>query len=204
MTPQIKGLDLAGLVPLERIEPESLSGGEDEWLHAAVLCGPDQEIAAWQFDRAVKAALALQQRPRVQAYVFFNEARVAVEGGERRYRRAREEGVVFVRLAPGGLKAEDGGALLNWIDPVLGEAMSLAPDVLACGQAFQTGLPAFLQNPNHWPPICRIFCPKAPRGCRAVRRPAAGFTSWARPGAPLRDRTAWPRRPRLWPICTAF
>ena len=147
-----EGLDQAKVISLDMLDPEAYSGSGDKWLHAAVLCGPDLPVTAPQFDRAVRAALALQQRPRVQAYLFFSEARVATEGGERRYRQARESGVIFVRLAPGGLKAEDGGALLTWTDPVLNETMDMAPDVLAAVPAYTAELPSFLENHTLWPP----------------------------------------------------
>ena len=147
-----RGLDPARVVPLDRLDSKTVAGKEGAWFHAAVLCGPDRPVTAIQFDLAVKAALALQQRPFVQAYVFFSEARVATEGGERRYRQARESGAVFVRLAPGGLSAEKGGALLSWTDPVLGEPVSLAPDILACGNEHLATLPAFLKNRTLWPP----------------------------------------------------
>ncbi|MGQ9568250.1 MAG: 4Fe-4S binding protein [Anaerolineae bacterium] len=90
---------------------------------------------------AVKNALALKEQfPGAQVVVFYQEMRT-YGFHELLYRKAREQGVLFVRYEPGGppqvREAEGGRLQVEAQDPVLGETLLLEPDwvVLSTGAA---------------------------------------------------------------------
>jgi len=164
------GLDPALAKPVAELQPEDLAGSPDKWLQAAVIAGVDAPATADAFARAVEAALALQSRDFVQTTLLFSEARVASEGGERRYREARQAGVIAARVAAGGLEVDEGGRLLKWRDLLLDEEVQLRPDLLAVAGPVAAALPAFLANPVLWPAWPQLV-PEGPRfsGGRTAR-----------------------------------
>ncbi len=163
------GLDPDWVTPLAKLYPGDWQGSEDAWKQAALLVPPG--AGAVEFDRAVRAAHALQQRPFVQVTLLFDQARVASEGGEVRYRAARESGVLAVRVGPGDLKVGDGGRLLAWPEPVLGEEVELAPDLLAVVESTTAPRPELFDNRLLWPAWERLVPAGAPRleGGRTAR-----------------------------------
>ncbi len=187
------GLDPELAKPVEELEPDRLAGKEGGWLQAAVLAGVEAPAPADAFARAVDAALALQSRDFVQAYLIFSEARVASEGGERRYRQAREAGVIAVRVEPGGLGVEQGGRVLKWRDPLLDQEVELRPDVLAVAGEVFAPLPGFLANQVLWPGWDWLV-PEGPRfsGGRTARSGLyiTGALRSTAPGAPRRVEAA--------------
>ena len=143
----------AGLRPelVARLDqaPEPPAG--DGWRRVAILAGVNGPATAAGFSLALKAALAMQAQPRMQAHVFFREALVAEPGGERLYRQAREAGALMVRVPEGGLRVSADGRGLAWDDPVLGEELELWPDLVLAGARLEAGLPQALANPVLWP-----------------------------------------------------
>ncbi|MGD8562239.1 MAG: hydrogenase iron-sulfur subunit [Desulfarculaceae bacterium] len=144
-------LDQEWVQPLSALDPAAVQGQNGQWLYAAVLADLGSPASAPDFDRAVRAALALQQRPRVQAVLIFSEARVASEGGERRFRQARDAGVLCVRPEPGELEIQDGGRRLYWRDRLLDEEIELEPGLLAVADTAAAPRPGFLGNQVLWP-----------------------------------------------------
>lgn len=149
-TEDLPALDPGLCLAVDDLDPEEYQGSEQGWLHAALLVGPT--VTAERFSRMMRAALALQERPGVQATVLFSEARVAAEGGERLYRQARQAGVLMVRVAPQDIRVSDDGRQLSWPDPLLGEDLELRPDVIVLDREITAQTPAWLDNPVKWPP----------------------------------------------------
>ncbi len=144
------GLDPELVTPLAGLDPEARRGSDGNWLQAAVLAGVSRPLSSWAFGRALEAALALQQRPFVQATLFYPEARVSQPGGERAYRAAREAGVLTVRVAPEGLAVAGDGRELRWQDPLLNEELALRPDLVVAAQELEAEPPQALGNPLVW------------------------------------------------------
>lgn len=163
-------LDQDWAQPLESVQPDGLAGVEEKWLQAAVLAGVDTPATADTFARAVDTALALQSRDFVQTTLIFSEARVATPGGERRYREARQAGVIAARVTPGELGVADGGKVLHWSDPLLGDELELKPDLLAVAGPASAPMPEFMHNPVLWPDW-QWLVPESPRfsGGRTAR-----------------------------------
>jgi quinone-modifying oxidoreductase subunit QmoB len=167
--PQL-GLDPAWAKPLEALQLDAVAGKKDHWLQAAVIAGADAPATADTFACAVETALALQSRDFVQTYLIFSEARVATPGGERLYREARQAGVIAARVNPGALGIAQGGKLLKWRDPLLGDELELKPDLLAIAGAASAPLPEFMSNQVLWPEW-QWLVPESPRfsGGRTAR-----------------------------------
>lgn len=163
-------LDTDWAQPLDSVQLDSLAGSEEEWLQAAVIAGADAPATADTFNRAVETALALQSRDFVQTTLIFSEARVATPGGERLYREARQAGVIAARVMPGELGINDGGKILQWRDPLLGEELELKPDLLAVAGPVSAPLPEFMNNEVLWPEW-QWLVPESPRfsGGRTAR-----------------------------------
>jgi coenzyme F420-reducing hydrogenase delta subunit/Pyruvate/2-oxoacid:ferredoxin oxidoreductase delta subunit len=164
------GLDTALCLPLSSLEPASQSGGGERWLQVVLLAGTERSLSAAAFARAMAAGLALARRPCTQVTFLFGEARVAAEGSERLYRELRQAGALMARVEPGGLKAVEEGRALAWFDPLLGEEVSLAPDLVAVAEEAVADLPAFLTEapigtrgePVSWP-AWKELTPEWPR-----------------------------------------
>jgi len=164
------GLDLNWAEPLEALQPDGMAGKDGQWLQAAVIAGADAPATADTFARAVQTALALQARDFVQTTLIFSEARVATPGGERLYREARQAGVIAARVNPGGLEVAQGGKLLKWREPLLGDDLELKPDILAVAGPVSAAMPEFLSNQVLWPGW-QWLVPESPRfsGGRTAR-----------------------------------
>ncbi|KIX14375.1 hydrogenase iron-sulfur subunit [Dethiosulfatarculus sandiegensis] len=147
------GPDLDGgwLTPLDKAREALTQGTAKKWTQAAVLAGADEPATAYGFEKAVRTAVSLQQQSFVQATLFFTEARVANRGVERLYREAREAGVITVRVQPGALEIKEGGRLLRWQEPLLGEEMELSPDLVCLSREFTAAWPDFFANEVLWP-----------------------------------------------------
>ncbi|RJX35506.1 MAG: hydrogenase iron-sulfur subunit [Desulfarculus sp.] len=145
------GLDPALTQPVWQLRVQEVSGPPDGWLYAAVLAGTARPLTADSFARALRAALALAERPRVQVVLLYSEARVASDHGERLFRQCRQAGVLATRVAPGGLAVREGGRELAWPDPLLGQEMELAPDLIITADQARAARPAFLDNRLLWP-----------------------------------------------------
>ncbi len=144
-------LDWSWVRPLPELLASPPAGEQDRWLQVALLAGVSRPTTAGAFRRAVEAARRLQQGDFVQVTLFFREARVASEGGERAYRAARQAGVLAVRVPEEGLVVRDGGRRLRWHDPLLDEDLELAPDVLTTAWEARAARPEFLDDPVQWP-----------------------------------------------------
>ena len=149
-----EGLELdQGLVrPVSAAREADIQGEEGNWRHLAVLAGVRRPLSAPSFTRALEAALALQERPFVQVYLFFSQARVASPGGERLYRRAREKGVLAIRMEGDGLSSDRSGRRLRWWDPLLDQEIELLPELVFVAEESRAQRPEFLDNPVLWPP----------------------------------------------------
>ncbi|MBI5586045.1 MAG: hydrogenase iron-sulfur subunit [Deltaproteobacteria bacterium] len=82
--------------------------------------------------RAIRDALRVQALGNTQVYFFSGNLKVAAEGLEREYARAREEGVVFFRFTGGSpvVEAGDAGLRLEFDDEILGRRLQLKPHLL--------------------------------------------------------------------------
>ncbi len=82
---------------------------------------------------AVKNALWLQElNPRAKVYVLYRDMRMPYTA-EDAYRRAREQGVTFVRYQPEDPPRayhDDEGLAVSFTDPVLGKRLAVNPDAL--------------------------------------------------------------------------
>ncbi|MEW5910964.1 MAG: hydrogenase iron-sulfur subunit [Thermodesulfobacteriota bacterium] len=190
---EVDGLDPALTRPVWQLQAQEISGPPDGWLYAAVLAGTARPLTADSFSRALRAALALAQRPRLQVALLFSEARVASEGGERLFRECRQAGVLAMRVAPGELTVREGGRLLAWPDPLLGEDLELAPDLIVLADQAAAPRPAFLDNRLLWPSWPALL-PDNPRfsGGRSSRTGLyiLGALRGTAPGAARREEAA--------------
>ncbi len=86
-------------------------------------------------------ALAVKQRWGSEVYVFCKNVKVDSEGAEKLYREARERGVVFLKFAEKPkLLAKDGRVKLEAKDVLLGENITLDPDLLVAEEKFLPAL----------------------------------------------------------------
>jgi quinone-modifying oxidoreductase, subunit QmoB len=111
---------------------ESLGKPRGQWFHAAFLFGLEGESDPTVFSRTLGAIERLQSVSQVQCYVFTRNLKVAAAGLERRYREARENGVLFFKFdgeGPAFERTADGLAIA-FREPLLGTEMELAPDLL--------------------------------------------------------------------------
>ncbi|MCB2185664.1 MAG: hydrogenase iron-sulfur subunit [Deltaproteobacteria bacterium] len=165
--PAPDGLDPTLLRPLSGLAAGGCACQEKQdeppagWRYVAILAGVTEPLTSPAFDRAVSLALALSHRPRTQVVLLFPEARVAVPGGEARYRQAREAGVLAVKVDPGDLVVREHGRVLAWPDPLVGEEVELAPDEVYLAEDFAAAWPACLSG-LEWPPAERLV-PENPR-----------------------------------------
>lgn len=190
---EVEGLDPELALPRARLRLQEVTGPADGWLYAAVLAGTARPVPSDSFIRALQAALALAERPRVQVVLFYSEARVAGEQGERLFRDCRQKGVLAVRVAPGGLAAREGGRTLAWPDPLLGEEMELQPELIITADQVRAARPSFLDNPVLWHPW-ELLAPQNPRlsGGRTSRTGLyiTGALRGTPPGEPRRVEAA--------------
>jgi coenzyme F420-reducing hydrogenase delta subunit/ferredoxin len=135
--------DAYGLSPSERVialsdlegildHGDSLPDASGPWLHVVFLCGLEGETDPGELGRVLDAVEGLARLTKVQAHVFTREVKVGAAGLERRYRQARESGVLFYKFDEDRPVWEKGtrGPLLVFRDPVLGEEMELEPDLV--------------------------------------------------------------------------
>jgi coenzyme F420-reducing hydrogenase delta subunit/Pyruvate/2-oxoacid:ferredoxin oxidoreductase delta subunit len=148
---EIEGLDPELVTPRSSLNPEDVSGPPEGWFYAAVLAGTSQPISADSFERAARSALALAQRPRVQAVLIYSEARVATQDGERLFRECRQNGVLTLRAPLGGVEVRGQGRILAWPDALLDEEMELEPDLVVMADQAVAARPEFLGNDLNWP-----------------------------------------------------
>jgi quinone-modifying oxidoreductase, subunit QmoB len=117
---------------LKMMAGESLGKPRGEWFHAAFLFGLEEESDPTVFSRTLGAIERLQSVSQVQCYVFTRNLKVAAAGLERRYREARENGVLFFKFdgeGPAFERTADGLTMV-FREPLLGTEMELPPDLL--------------------------------------------------------------------------
>lgn len=125
---------------------ESLEKPRGDWFHAAFLFGLQEESDPTVFARTLRAIELLQGMNQVQCYVFTRNLKVAAPGLERRYREARENGVLFFKFdgeGPAFERTAD-GLTMTFREPLLGTEMELTPDVLVVDERY---LPPFGLEP---------------------------------------------------------
>ncbi|MDQ1239088.1 MAG: hypothetical protein QG577_1273 [Thermodesulfobacteriota bacterium] len=104
-----------------------------EWLHVAFLMGLRGEADTTAFEDILSCIEMLRSEDKVQPYVFTRNLKVAEEGLEARYRRARELGTLFFKFDDHGPDLQyDGPDLLKIVfsDPQLLWDMEFTPDIL--------------------------------------------------------------------------
>jgi coenzyme F420-reducing hydrogenase delta subunit/NAD-dependent dihydropyrimidine dehydrogenase PreA subunit len=135
----IPQFDIYGVQPSERVI--SLSSFRDalrtrsfadlrtqEWLHVAFLMGLRGEGDTTAFEDILSCIEMLRSQEKVQPYVFTRNVKVAEEGLEARYRRARESGTLFFRF-------DDHGPDLQYHSPDLVKIVFSDPQLL-CDMEF--------------------------------------------------------------------
>jgi heterodisulfide reductase subunit A len=94
---------------------------------------------------AIKNALKLKEvNPNVRIYILYRDMRT-YGFKEDYYRKAREEGIIFIRYDlenKPDLSKANGNLSLSMVDPLLGEKMTLTPDLLVLSSAT-------VPNPNN-------------------------------------------------------
>lgn len=110
----------------EKIIPPK-EGGE-----VVFLLGLASESGPPVAGRALRDARRIQALENTQVYVLFGNMKVAAEGLEREYTRAREEGVTFFRFTAGppAIKAGDPGLQVEFVDEILSLPVQLNPHIL--------------------------------------------------------------------------
>jgi coenzyme F420-reducing hydrogenase delta subunit/Pyruvate/2-oxoacid:ferredoxin oxidoreductase delta subunit len=100
--------------------------------YAAFLIGLNGAGGAADMAQALKSAVILREKFEAQVYFFTGNVKVAEEGLERLYLEGRNAGVVFFKLEEEKLEflKKDGQVILQFIDPLLGQAFELMPDLL--------------------------------------------------------------------------
>lgn len=111
---------------------ESIALQRAGWLHVAFLCGLKGDSDPSVFARVLGCVEKINGSEQTQSYVFTRQVKVAAQGLERRYRRARESGALFFKFDGPGPIFEDTptGPLMVFTDPLLGQEMELLPDLL--------------------------------------------------------------------------
>jgi len=100
--------------------------------YAALLIGLNGAGGVADMAQALKAAIILREKFEAQVYFFTGNVKVAEEGLERLYLEGREAGVVFFKVEEEKLEFIKNGdqVTLHFIDPLLGQAFELMPDLL--------------------------------------------------------------------------
>jgi coenzyme F420-reducing hydrogenase delta subunit/Pyruvate/2-oxoacid:ferredoxin oxidoreductase delta subunit len=96
------------------------------------LLGLTNESGPSVVGRALGQARRLQALENTQVYYLSGNMKVAAEGLEREYTRAREEGVLFFRFtgAPPRIAADDRGLRVEFVDEILDLPVQLNPQLL--------------------------------------------------------------------------
>jgi heterodisulfide reductase subunit A-like polyferredoxin/coenzyme F420-reducing hydrogenase delta subunit len=96
------------------------------------LLGLKNESGPPVVGRALSQARRLQARGDTQVYVLSGNMKVAAEGLEREYTRAREDGVLFFRFTgdPPQVEADDQGPRVAFVDEILDLPVQLKPELL--------------------------------------------------------------------------
>ena len=96
------------------------------------LLGLTSESGPPVVGRALSNARRIQALDNTQVYFLSGNMKVAGEGLEREYTRAREEGVIFFRFTgrPPVVEAGDPGLRVEFDDEILGRPLQLNPQIL--------------------------------------------------------------------------
>lgn len=159
---------------------EPLEKPRGEWFHAAFLFGLEEESDPTVFSRTLGAIERLQSVSQVQCYVFTRNLKVAAAGLERRYREARENGVLFFKFdgeGPAFERTADGLTMV-FREPLLGTEMELTPDLLVVDERYlpPSGLEPLWNAFPSSPAAVPYLQPESPR-FPSVETPKSGILS---------------------------
>ncbi len=159
---------------------ESLEKPRGDWFHAAFLFGLEGESDPTVFSRTLGAIERLQSVSQVQCYVFTRNLKVAAAGLERRYREARENGVLFFKFDgedPAFERTVDGLTMV-FREPLLGTEMELVPDLLVVDESNfpPSGLEPLWNAFPSSPAAVPYLQPESPR-FPSVETPKSGILS---------------------------
>jgi coenzyme F420-reducing hydrogenase delta subunit/Pyruvate/2-oxoacid:ferredoxin oxidoreductase delta subunit len=142
-------LDKWGLAPSEAVWPLSdfvqRLQSEPHWLQSkpgalmtvVFLCGFTHHSDSYTQRKALECGLKVAATPHARVIFLLEHFKVAQEGMERMTRRARENGVLFVKLSrPGPLIQPIGeGLKITYFDETLGEDLTVSPELLVVEEA---------------------------------------------------------------------
>lgn len=114
--------------------PESFSSGSSAvFLHGLTWESPPATTQA-----VMDAAISLAQDRGVKTYILTGNLKVARNGLEKRFRQAREAGVVFVKFTqtPPDVQQTESGVRIAFTDPVARIPFTLTPDLIVVDERF--------------------------------------------------------------------
>jgi heterodisulfide reductase subunit A-like polyferredoxin/coenzyme F420-reducing hydrogenase delta subunit len=127
------------VLPLSQLETllgspeyrEKILPAAEEW-EAVFLLGLTAESGPPVVARALQDARRIQALGNTQVYFLSGNMKVAAEGLEREYTKAREEGVIFFRFTggPPAISAGEQVLQLDFFDEILGAPVQLNPRIL--------------------------------------------------------------------------
>jgi coenzyme F420-reducing hydrogenase delta subunit/Pyruvate/2-oxoacid:ferredoxin oxidoreductase delta subunit len=138
-----------GLVPSETVwplsdfvlrlqsEPHWPRSGPEGPRTVVFLCGFTHHSYPHTQLTAIECGLKLSTTPETRVIFLLEHFKVAQEGLERITRKARESGILFVKLQRPGprIQAERDGLTISYVDETLGEELTVRPDLLVVEEA---------------------------------------------------------------------
>jgi quinone-modifying oxidoreductase, subunit QmoB len=159
---------------------EPLEKARGDWFHAVFLFGLEGESDPTVFSRTLGVIERLQRGNQVQCYVFTRNFKVAASGLERRYREARENGVLFFKFDSEGpvFERTADGLTMVFREPLLGTEMELTPDLLVVDERYlpPSGLEPLWDAIPSSPAALPYLQPESPR-FPSVETPKSGILS---------------------------
>ena len=156
---------------LEQLQDGQIGAlGEADQLHIAFFAGLDGVADTATFAKIFDCIDVLITQKNVQCYVFTRHLKVAENGLEARYRRAREAGTLFFAFEQDAPVVEqtDGVVKIVFEDPHLSAGFELAPDILV--------LDEWLLPPDSVEPVCAMI-PSSLRSRPYLTPPSPRFPS---------------------------
>ena len=116
---------------------KSFLSGEDP-LKIVFLCGFTHHSNPFSQQRAVEAALRAALKRTNRVFFLTEHFKVAHKGMERLTRKAREAGVLFVKLSGNmpGLECDEEGVEVSYFDETLGEEVLIKPDLVVLEESY--------------------------------------------------------------------
>ena len=102
------------------------------------LCGFTHHSNPFSQERAVEAALKAASNRKTRVFFITEHFKVAYKGMERLTRKAREAGVLFVKLSGTipGLEDDEAGVEVSYVDETLGDEILINPNLVVLEESY--------------------------------------------------------------------